>query len=481
MNEADAKIQKVFPDVSVYKIPQRYSIFHGKNLPSFIKDWLIRKFTDQQGELDAQGLSLFMENHIPHKNSDIKNRIRTHREEVTILARFVVETDIQKDVLRFSVPDLGIKNTEGRIPDYVAKKHSGLKEGEQWGIISLMYTPPEGREKGAVELTDYKPFKPYDADLEYFREARKEFRIEEWTDLLIRSMEYNPEGFKSLTQKLLFVSRLLIFVQPNLNLIELAPKGTGKSYIFGNLSKYGWLISGGIVSRAKLFYDISRNSMGTITHYDFVTMDEVETIKFSDENEMQGALKTYLENGSFTVAKTRATASAGLMLLGNIPLSHEKQPLKTQYFSGLPPFFQSSALLERFHGFIEGWKLERMKESLKVCGYTLNVEYFSEILHLLREAPDSSHIVGELLDIPKNADTRDTTAIRRLTTAYLKLLFPHVKSADEISKEEFHEFCLKPAMEKRGIIRRQLAMMDSEYSEDLPFITVKQTNCKETL
>ena len=342
-----------------------------------------------------------------------------------------------------------------------------------WGIISIVYTPPEGKDKGAIEITDFKPFKPYDVDLEYFQEARKEFSLEEWIDVLIRSMEYNPDGFKSLTQKLLFISRLLIFAEPNLNIIELAPKGTGKSYIFGNLSKYGWLVSGGTVTRAKLFYDISRNSMGIITHFDFVAMDEVETIRFADENELQGALKNYLEYGSFTVANARGIASAGLMLLGNIPISRDYLPIQNRYFIGLPSFFQSSALLERFHGFIEGWKLERMNENLKVKGYTLNVEYFSEILHLLRENSIFSHIVGELLDIPRDADTRDTTAIKRLSTAYLKLLFPHAKKADELQKEEFDEFCLKPAIEKRGIIRKQLSMMDSEYKEELPEIKVK--------
>lgn len=95
---------------------------------------------------------------------------------------------------------------------------------------------------------------------------------------------------------------MLIFVEPRLNIIELAPKGTGKSYVFGNISKYGWLISGGTVTRAKLFYDVSKSTMGIITIYDFVAMDEIQTIKFSDENELRGALKNYLESGVFTVA-----------------------------------------------------------------------------------------------------------------------------------------------------------------------------------
>lgn len=473
INRFDEKIKNSFPDESVYKIPARYTIFSGKNLPSFIKDWLIRKFTDEKGELDSTGLLAFLDKHIPHKNSDIKNRIRTYGEEITILARFIVETDILKNVLRFSIPDLGIKSNEGRIPDYVAKKYRELKEGEMWGVISLVYNPPEGKEKGSIDLTDFKPFKPYSVDIEYFRYARKEFSFEEWVNLIIRSMEYNPDGFTSLTQKLLFVSRLLIFTESNLNIVELAPKGTGKSYIFGNLTKYGWLISGGTITRAKLFYDIAKNSMGIINHYDFVSMDEVETIKFSDENELQGALKNYLESGTFTVANIRKTSSAGMMLLGNLPLSSNNQPIHNNYFASLPSFFQSSALMDRFHGFIEGWKLQRINENLKVKGYTLNVEYFTEILHSLRDVSDYSYIVSELLDIPKSADTRDVTAIKRLCAAYLKLIFPEVKSPNDVNKDYFKKFCLELAMEKRGIIRKQLSLMDSEYKEELPDITIK--------
>ncbi|GAK59217.1 hypothetical protein U27_06194 [Candidatus Vecturithrix granuli] len=473
MNQLDEKIRTHFPDESVYKIPERYSIFSGKNLPSFIKDWLIRKFTDEQGNLDTHGLLIFLEEHIPHKNSDIKNRVRTYGEEVTILTRFIVEIDILKNALRFSIPDLSIKANEGRIPDYVAKRHKELREGEIWGVITLVYIPPEGKEKGAIELVNFKPFKPYDVDVDYFRTVRKEFSLTEWIDVLIRSMEYNPDGFDSFTQKLLFISRLLIFVEPNLNMIELAPKGTGKSYIFGNISKYGWLISGGTVTRAKLFYDVSRKSMGLITNYDCISMDEIETIRFADENELQGALKNYLESGVFTVAHTRGTSLAGLMLLGNIPLSNHNQPVHQKYFTNLPQFFQSSALLDRFHGFIEGWKLKRIHEDLTIKGYTLNVEYFSEILHSLRSISDYSLIASELMAVPQNADKRDTKAVTKLASGYLKLLFPHVKSPEDISKEDFENFCLKPALEKRGIVRKQIALIDGEFSEDLPDIHIK--------
>jgi len=473
MDNLDIKIKQVFPEESVYKIPKRYNIFSGKNLPSFIKDWLIKKFTDDYGELDSDGLLRFLERHIPQKDSAIKNRLRTHREEVTILTRFIVENDIQHDKLKFAIPDLGIKSNEGRIPDYIAKKNPDLKDGEIWGVITLAYIPPEGKEKGIIELVNYKPFKPYTVDSEYFKSARKKFSTEEWIDVLISSMEYNPKGFESLQQKLQFLSRLLIFVEPRLNLIELAPKGTGKSYIFSNLSKYGWLISGGVVTRAKLFHDIQKKTNGIITMYDFIAMDEIQTIKFSDPDELKGALKSYLEAGNCTVANVRISSLSGMILLGNIPLSENKLPLNKRYFTSLPDFFKESALLDRFHGFIEGWQLPRIKEDLKANGYVLNVEYFSEILHSFREDSSYNTIVSELLDIPKSSDTRDTKAIIKLTTAYLKLLFPHISNVNEINKTEFKNYCLNMAIAKRSIIREQIHLLDNEFGKEMPDIKMK--------
>lgn len=469
----DYKIKSIFPDESVLKIPENYAVFSGYNLPSFVKDWLIKKYTTDNDELDTTGLKQFLTNHIVRKGSKIKGTLINDQKEVILLARIVVDPDVKTGTLRFSIPDIEIKSSEGVIPPYIAKNHPELKGGEIWGVVHLVYIPPDGKQKGKIEISEFKPFKPYNVDINYYRENRKEYDLFEWIDLLIRSMEYNPDGFDSLSQKLLFINRLLVFVEPNLNIVELAPKGTGKSYIFGNLSKYGWIVSGGVVSRAKLLYDVARGAAGIITLYDLVALDEIETIKFTDESELQGALKSYLESGKFTVANYNGNAQAGFILLGNIPLTSSKMPLYNNYFTDLPTFFQSSALLDRFHCFIEGWKLPRVKENLKVCGYSLNAEYFSEVLHTLRVIPDFSEITGQLLDIPKNADTRDTKAVIKLCCGYLKLLFPHARDVNDISKEDFNEYCLKPALEKRSIIRKQIAMIDSEFSEKMPEISIR--------
>jgi len=473
MRELDEKIKSIFVEESVYKNPKKYGVFAGYNLPSFVKDWLLKKFTDENEELDVDALKYFLNSHIAHKGKSIKGTLINDLKEIKLLARIIVEPDVKSGILKFSIPDVGIKLNEGRIPQYIAKEFPELKGGEVWGVVKLIYVPPEGNQRGTIEIVNFTPFKPYEVDIDYFIEKRKHFSLEEWIDLLIRSMEYNPDGFESLTQKLLFLSRLLVFVEPNLNIIELAPKGTGKSYVFNNLSKYGWVVSGGIVSRAKLLYDISRAMPGIITRYDFIALDEIETIKFADESELLGALKNYLETGNFSVANYRGTSSAGFVLLGNIPLTSDKKPRNNRYFDNLPDFFQDSALLDRFHGFIEGWKLPRMRENLKLDGYALNVEYFSEILHIIRTIPDYAKVVNSFVDIPKNADTRDTKAIIKISTGFLKLLFPHVRNKSDVNKEDFETYCLYPAMEMRKIIRKQISLIDSEFRENLPEIKVK--------
>jgi len=465
----DEKIKKYFANEYVYKTTKNYSVFGGKNIPSFIKDWLVKRYSDEYGIVDTKSIQQFLTQHMPSDGSSIKKEI-WEGEEKKILARLIVEPDIKKDILKFAIPDIGIKFNETRVEKYIAKKHKELKSGEVWGVVTLVYN--NSQKDKFIELVDFKSFSPYRVDLNYFKEARKNFTTEEWVDLLIRAMEYNPNGFGSLGQKIIFLSRLLVFVEPRINLIELAPKGTGKSYIFGNLSKFGWLISGGIVTRAKLFYDLSKNIPGVMTIYDYVAMDEIQTITLKNESEIAGALKSYLESGSFSIANIRQTSNAGFVILGNIPLDEDNNPTIKNYFEPLPEVFRESAFLDRFHGFVKGWEMPRINQSMIMQGNTLNVEYFSEVLHLLRDDTSYSTIVDEILDIPHNADTRDVIAVKRLTTAYLKLLFPNVESIDDININEFKMFCFDEAYKKRALIRKQIHQIDREFSKDLPDIQI---------
>lgn len=229
------------------------------------------------------------------------------------------------------------------------------------------------------------------------------------------------------------------------------------------------------MSRAKMFYDISRGTEGLVAGYDFVTLDEVQTISFSDIDEMRSALKGYLESGEYTVGNHKGAATAGMILCGNISKDIMDNDGTTDMFTELPAAFHESALLERFHGFIKGWNIPRMNDDLKVSGWALNSEYFCSILHELRSDSSYRAIVDRLIEVPEASDTRDTEAVKRIATAYLKLLFPHVRHPEDISPADFNRYCLRRACKMRSIIVTQMGLMDNEYAgKDIPHFSVRK-------
>ncbi len=461
--------------MAIFKDPDSTnSLFTGRNLPSFVKDFLLKRYIDLDGHLNRTGLTNFLDMVIPRNPSEVKERLYSGQ-DLTLLCRFIIYIDLVKNVKRFSIPDMGIKLNEGQIPDYVCEKHKGeLVDGESWGIIKICLMPDADGKKNHVEMIDYKPFKPYSSvDVDYLADARKNFSTQEWIDVLLSAMEYDPEGFESLTQKVEFLTRLLIFVEPRLNVIELAPKGTGKSYVFGNLSKYGWLVSGGKVTRAKLFWDKQKQQNGIIKNHDFTAFDEIQTIIFQEPSEIQAALKSYLESGKTTIDNQEFSSECGLMLMGNIPLNADKQPISQKYFDNLPQNFRESALLDRFHCFIEGWKLPRINTSMILKGWTINVEYFSEILHSLRTQNVYSQIYDQVVNVAPNTDMRDAKAVKRIATAYMKLFFPHWHSVADVDKDEFATFCLNPALYRRGIVKEQCHNIDPEFKSALTGISIQ--------
>ena len=218
----------------------------------------------------------------------------------------------------------------------------------------------------------------------------------------------------------------------------------------------------------------TKRKEGLIAGNDFVTLDEVQTISFTDTDEMRAALKGYLEQGNFTVGDYKGVADAGVILCGNIRKEIMDADGYSNMFTELPVVFHESALIERFHGFIKGWNIPRMNDDLKVDGWALNSEYFCAIMHELRGDMTYRSIVDELIIVPDGADTRDTEAVKRISTAYLKLLFPHVQNVSDISPREFKRYCLDRARKMRDTIKYQLGLLDVEYSgKDLPLFGVK--------
>ena len=466
------KVQTYMSSVALFKdSAATNNLFAGRNLPSFVKDYLLKRYA-RGAEVDAVGLTNFLNSVMP--TGSVRDRLQKG-EEIMLLTRFTVYIDLVKNVRRFGITDLGIKEKEGQIPLRLAQQHPELVDGEMWGIIKICLMPDDTGDKYHVEMTDFKPFRPYTSvDMSFIQGVRRHFELDEWVDLLISSIEYEPDAFDNMHQKLEFLTRLLIFVEPRLNAIELAPKGTGKSYVFNNISKYGWLGSGKI-TRAKLFYDISKKQTGIIMNRDYCALDEVQTIVMQDPADLQGAFKSYLEQGKVSIADQNLTSECGMLLMGNIPLTEDNHPRSPRYFDELPDNFRESAFLDRFHCFIEGWYLPRINKSMIYKGWTINVEYFSEIMHAMRVQNQYSQLFDKIVGYEEKADMRDFTAVKRMTTAYMKLLFPHWQTVEDVNCEQFDLYCLQPAIRRRGIIREQCHLIDPEFKTRMPDIWVKKT------
>lgn len=472
------KLKEYFDEMVVYKDLKKSNFFSALSLPSFLRDWLLKQFENESGEYQIEELSGFIKEYLPKKDEwvSIKNRVVIDNERVKFLAKISIDIDIKTQEISFALPDFGLTNKQTIIEQSVWDecKDELVKGKETWGVIELGYRPPEdSKNPGKIRLTSFKNFCPYQIDLDFYKDVRNEFTMNEWIDIILGAIDYNASGYKDSNEKMTMITRLLPFVEKRLNMIELAPKGTGKSYLFGRVSKFGWLSSGGVMSRAKMFYDISKRSQGLVCNNDFVTLDEIQTISFTDADEMRAALKGYMESGVFTVGNYEGTAEAGIILLGNI--KKESMDEYENMFNELPKVFHESALIDRFHGFIKGWDIPRMHDDLKICGWALNSEYFCTILHMLREDASYRAIVDELIIIPEKADTRDTEAIKRICTAYLKLLFPNVRNCSDVNLHEFKNYCLRPASRMRGIIKTQLGILDPEYrGKSVPQLKIRE-------
>ena len=479
MSYISEKIKEFFPDLAIMKNSANNSLFAGRNIPSFVKDYIIMRFSDENGQVDREKVTDYLENKIPDKIETIKNRLLAG-EQVNVTVRFVIKSDVASGRTAFFIPDAQISSNAYVSSGLLEKFKKELVDGERWGNITLNYVEPQGRRSGFIEMVDYKSFNPYKIDYSYFLTARQNFSIDEWIDLLIATMEYDPDAFDTIEQKKEFITRLLILVEPRLNTIELGPKGTGKSYVYNNISKHVWLLSGGKTSRAKMFYNKATKQFGLAKNHDAVIIDEISTFGFSDPDEMQSILKGYLEAGKASVDNVQFMSDCGIGLTGNIKLTSEMRPSDSKYFQKLPDMFQESATMDRFHSFLEGWRLPRLEAGSIMEGWTLNAEYFSGVLHHLRTETEYETLFDELVEYDDSCDLRDLKAVKKVATAYAKLLFPQVKSLEDLTSEDadayrllYKEYCLDPAVYRRGIIREQCHLIDKEFRKEMPEFKLK--------
>lgn len=259
------RFRDAFDEMVVFKDLKRSNFISSFKLPSFMRDWVIKRFQDEEGEIDVEQATEFIREFIPKKDDwkSILNRVVNFQETVRFLAKISVNIDIKTQSVSFELPDFGLGFKETVIPPDVWERCSTalLKSEENWGIIELGYQYPlSAKEPGKIKLIGFQDFTPYIVDLDDFKYARESFSLSEWIDIILGAVDYNADGYRDAEQKLTMIQRLLPFVEKQINLLELAPAGTGKSYLFGQISRHGWLVSGK-VTRAKLIYDFARKKM----------------------------------------------------------------------------------------------------------------------------------------------------------------------------------------------------------------------------
>lgn len=463
----EEKLREVFADMIVLKNPQCTGFFKDLKMPSFMRDWVVMKFSDDDGSIDQDRVQNYVKRYVPSKDDFEQLKFQlTNGETIKILTRIRVSVDIKTGDTLFEMPDFGdVKSGAGGVVEKEVVEqwqNTLLKESENWGIIELVWMQDFSKRKsnGFIKMIDYRPFCPYTVDLEEYKEGRKSFTTEEWINVLISAADYNYKGFENYAQRLTFLQRLLPFVEKNLNIIELAPPGTGKSYLFGQISRFGWLVSGKS-TRAQLIYNKMNKREGVVAYKDYVALDEIREADYMKDTEMHSSLQQIMENGSFKADDGhQVNVDAAMVFLGNIIGTNMNE--HKFMFEELPEPFHRAPFLDRLHGFIKGWELPRMNDDMKANGWALNSEYFSSILHELREDSTYRSIVEGMLNIPPKADARDTEAIRKICTAYIKLIFPHVEKPEDISPTDFDTYCLQPAKAMRSIIREQMGLADSK-------------------
>lgn len=294
---------------------------------------------------------------------------------------------------------------------------------------------------------------------ESYIEARKQFSLDEWIDVLMQSIGFNPKYFGK-RSKLNQLLRLVPFCERNYNLIELGPKGTGKSHIYSEFSPHGILISGGEVTVPKLFVSNAANGkIGLVGYWDAIAFDEFADKKKKVDKSLVDIMKNYMANKSFSRGVETLGADASMIFIGNTEHSLPYMLKHSDLFDALPEKFYDSAFLDRLHFYIPGWEVDIIREEMFSSGYGFVVDYLAEILRHLRNQ-DFSDQYKEYFTLSSDISTRDRDAINKTFSGLMKILFPQGgATAEEI------EEVLKFAMEGRKRVKDQLFRIDTTYAD----------------
>ncbi|MGD0496187.1 MAG: BREX system Lon protease-like protein BrxL [Candidatus Bathyarchaeia archaeon] len=438
--------------------------FGARSIPTYVGEWILSNFAEKGTltEKTRQQIADFLAKYLPSKGQkeEIKNKL-INMETVHLLDDYSVEVNLKIGQRRLRIPLLDMN--DAFIVDSIVEGNELMLTSGVWGIGELQYVPPSiYGEKGQVWMRSFKPFQIHSIDVNYFAECRHYFDTHEWIDLMVSSIGFNPLALTE-RQKIVLLTRIIPLIEPRVNMVELAPKGTGKSFVYDNLSRYARVIGGGKVSPAVLFHNVATGTPGIVTRYDAIVLDEVQSIRGDSAGEVIAQLRVYLESGRFSRGKTMGTSECGFVMMGNISLDENRKPIHADdgLFNEIPNFLRETAFIDRIHGLISGWDLPRVTKDTPSRYLGFKGDFFSEILHSLRKDVRFADYVSINMQLENCQDLRDRKAITRLATGFMKLLFPSL----EPTHEDFVNYCVKPAVELRQRVRDELHKMDPEYPQ----------------
>jgi len=460
MNALNIKINEHFAGKVVRK--DLTKLVKGNAIvPTYVLEYLLGQYcaTDDEATIDegVETVKNIIAKHFVHRDESqiIKSTIRekgSHR----IIDKVAVQLNDRQDRYEASFANLGLNRVP--ISDALIREHQKLLSSGVWCILTLAYVPSDERDHIPWMVESLKPIQVSNVDIEEYKNARKHFEKEEWMDVLLQSIGLNPDEF-TFRSKLLQLTRLVPFVENNYNLIELGPKGTGKSHIYSEMSPHGILISGGEVSKAKLFVNNSSGDIGLVGYWDVVAYDEFAGKTKRVDRGLVDIMKNYMANKSFSRGTQVYGASASMVFVGNTDHSVKYMMKHSDLFEALPKDYYDTAFLDRMHGYLPGWEVQKLRNEMFTSQYGFIVDYLAEVLKNLRKE-DRTHDYTKYFELSSTITTRDKTSIAKTFAGLIKIIYPDNDFTETDAKE-----ILDFAIENRKRVKDQLRKMDETFEE----------------
>lgn len=475
MSTLDDKINEHFAGFVVRKDLVK-AVKGNAIVPTYVLEYLLGQYcaTDDEASI-ATGIETvkdILRKHYVHRSEAglVQSTIKEHG-RYKVIDQVSVALNEKTDAYEAVFENLGIKRVA--IDSATVKAHPKLLVTGIWCIAEVQYEFSEESRISPWIIDTLKPIQIARIDYDGYRETRDKFTTEEWIDLLMQSIGFDPSMFGR-RSKLLQLLRLIPFVERNYNLIELGPKGTGKSHIYSEFSPHGQLISGGEITVPKLFVNNSNGRIGLVGYWDVVAFDEFAGREKTANKALVDIMKNYMANKQFSRGVNPMGAEASFAFVGNTDHNIPWMLKNTDLFEALPPQFHDSAFIDRLHAYLPGWEVGIIRGEMFTSGYGFIVDYLAEILRHLR-AEDFSHRPDRYFTIPVQTHIRDRAAISKTMSGLLKLIFPN-GGETEAEVEELLRF----AIECRKRVKDQLLRIDSTF-ENADFYYIASDGAKRAV